>query len=383
MSILDEAVLDAKAIREAAEKRALDELLQTKMPQIKEFIEKMLNENEEEDEEIDEEGKKMLLHDDELDESADEDVTTCENNVEQSCEDNMYQHKDEVGNEEPVFSVEVDYNDDELVKENKAGGKNTMGSELYKLLEGDYKDEDETVDEMTDVEDLDAAVDEGGMSDEEVPSDEPLVDVEDEPEEGEVTAEARDKEDDKEEVDEWVEIDEAELEQALKEMGGEDEDEEVEEGVNSPFDGKAKVGLEGDVLALKEAVKKLSKQNKDLGGAVKTLHRQLQESNLFSAKLLYASKVINRSDISSNDKKSIVETFEKARTIREVRLLFETYTKTLNNSKVQNRINESTIKAPVAGGSSKVTKSGASSQALNENADLSRWRQLAGLKLED
>jgi len=376
-------VLDAKAIKEAAEKRALDELLETKMPQIKEFIEKMLNEDDEETDEVDEESKKMLLHDDELDENNDEEIDVAENNVEQSCGDNSYQHKDGVDNNEPVFSVEVDYNDDELVKENKAGGKNTMGSELYKLLESDYKDEDEKVDEMVDVEDLDAAVDEAGMSDEEIPSDEPLVDVEDEAEEDEVTAEAKDKSEDKEEVDEWVEIDEAELEQALKEMGGEEEDEEVEEGVNSPFDGKAKVGLEGDVLALKESVKKLSKQNKELGSAVNKLHKQLQESNLFSAKLLYASKVINRSDISSADKKSIVEAFEKARTLREVRLLFETYSKTLNNSKVQNRINESTVKTPAAGGSSKVTRSGGAS-SLNENADLSRWRQLAGLnKLED
>ena len=377
MSILDEAVLDAKTIKEAAEKRALDELLQTKMPQIKEFIEKMLNEDDEETDDLDEESKKMLLHDDELDENSEEEMCPAENNVEQSGEDNSYQHKDGDKNE-PVFSVEVDYNDDELVKENKAGGKNTMGSELYKLLEADYKDEEESVDEMTDVEDLDAAsVDEGGLEDE-VPSDEPVVDVEEEPEEGEVTAEASDKE----EVDEWVEIDEAELEQALKEMGGEDEDEEVDEGVNSPFDGKPKVGLEGDVLALKESVKKLSRQNKELASAVNKFHKQLQESNLFSAKLLYASKVMNRSDISSADKKSIVETFDKAQTIREVRLLFETYTKTLNNSKVQNRINESTVKAPAAGGSSKVAKSGGAS-SLNENADLSRWRQLAGLKQND
>ena len=377
MSILDEAVLDAKTIKEAAEKRALDELLQTKMPQIKEFIEKMLNEDDEETDDLDEESKKMLLHDDELDENSEEEMCPAENNVEQSGEDNSYQHKDGDKNE-PVFSVEVDYNDDELVKENKAGGKNTMGSELYKLLEADYKDEEESVDEMTDVEDLDAAsVDEGGLEDE-VPSDEPVVDVEEEPEEGEVTAEASDKE----EVDEWVEIDEAELEQALKEMGGEDEDEEVDEGVNSPFDGKPKVGLEGDVLALKESVKKLSRQNKELASAVNKFHKQLQESNLFSAKLLYASKVMNRSDISSADKKSIVETFDKAQTIREVRLLFETYTKTLNNSKVQSRINESTVKAPAAGGSSKVAKSGGAS-SLNENADLSRWRQLAGLKQND
>ena len=165
-------------------------------------------------------------------------------------------------------------------------------------------------------------------------------------------------------------------------MGGEDEDEEVDEGVNSPFDGKPKVGLEGDVLALKESVKKLSRQNKELASAVNKFHKQLQESNLFSAKLLYASKVMNRSDISSADKKSIVETFDKAQTIREVRLLFETYTKTLNNSKVQNRINESTVKAPAAGGSSKVAKSGGAS-SLNENSDLSRWRQLAGLKQND
>ena len=165
MSILDEAVLDAKTIKEAAEKRALDELLQTKMPQIKEFIEKMLNEDDEETDDLDEESKKMLLHDDELDENSEEEMCPAENNVEQSGEDNSYQHKDGDKNE-PVFSVEVDYNDDELVKENKAGGKNTMGSELYKLLEADYKDEEESVDEMTDVEDLDAAsVDEGGLED--------------------------------------------------------------------------------------------------------------------------------------------------------------------------------------------------------------------------
>lgn len=60
---------------------------------------------------------------------------------------------------------------------------------------------------------------------------------------------------------------------------------------------------------------------------VETLRGQLQEVNLLNAKLLYVNKVFKASNLSESQKVNVIAAFDKAETVKEVKLVFETVSK--------------------------------------------------------
>ena len=71
-------------------------------------------------------------------------------------------------------------------------------------------------------------------------------------------------------------------------------------------------------------------QDEDLNEAMKTikvLRSQLQEVNLLNAKLLYVNKVFKANNLSESQKVNVVAAFDKAETVKEVKLVFETVSK--------------------------------------------------------
>jgi hypothetical protein len=60
---------------------------------------------------------------------------------------------------------------------------------------------------------------------------------------------------------------------------------------------------------------------------VETLRGQLQEVNLLNAKLLYVNKVFKSNNLSENQKVNVIAAFDKAETVKEVKLVFETVSK--------------------------------------------------------
>ena len=84
--------------------------------------------------------------------------------------------------------------------------------------------------------------------------------------------------------------------------------------------GKAAAGVtqqrEGAEEELTEALK-----------TVKILRNQLQEVNLLNAKLLYVNKVFKANNLSEGQKVNVIAAFDKAETVREVKLVFETVSK--------------------------------------------------------
>lgn len=61
--------------------------------------------------------------------------------------------------------------------------------------------------------------------------------------------------------------------------------------------------------------------------AVKILRNQLQEVNLLNAKLLYVNKVFKSNNLSEGQKVNVIAAFDKAETVKEVKLVFETVSK--------------------------------------------------------
>jgi hypothetical protein len=60
---------------------------------------------------------------------------------------------------------------------------------------------------------------------------------------------------------------------------------------------------------------------------VEALRGQLQEVNLLNAKLLYVNKVFKSNNLSEGQKVNVIAAFDKAETVKEVKLVFETVSK--------------------------------------------------------
>lgn len=104
------------------------------------------------------------------------------------------------------------------------------------------------------------------------------------------------------------------------------------------------------------------------------LRRQLQEMNLFNAKLLFANKLMQNRDLSNKQQRTIVEALDKATNIREAKLLFKSLSASLNKSRGRGSLTESRTR--LLASSSRSTRSG--SPASN-GSDVDRWALLAGL----
>ena len=57
---------------------------------------------------------------------------------------------------------------------------------------------------------------------------------------------------------------------------------------------------------------------------VETLRKEINETNLLNAKLLYVNKVFKANTLSEAQKANVIAAFDKAETVKEVKLVFET-----------------------------------------------------------
>jgi hypothetical protein len=116
---------------------------------------------------------------------------------------------------------------------------------------------------------------------------------------------------------------------------------------------------------------------------VQYLRDQLNEVNLLNAKLLYTNKLFNQFNLDQKQKLKVVETFDLAKSIREVKLsytiLSESYS--LGGSVVKKT--NTTAKTITEGLASKPVASTAPKKDLiveNSNVMASRFQKLAGIK---
>ena len=165
-----------------------------------------------------------------------------------------------------------------------------------------------------------------------------------------------------EEVDESIVNEEKEEDKEEKEEKEEKVDEKIE-------DEKVDESLE---TQLNEAME-----------TVQYLRDQLNEVNLLNAKLLYTNKLFNQFNLDQKQKLKVVETFDLAKSIREVKLsytiLSESYS--LGGSVVKKT--NTTAKTITEGLASKPVASTAPAKELiveNSNVMASRFQKLAGIK---
>ena len=151
--------------------------------------------------------------------------------------------------------------------------------------------------------------------------------------------------------------------EAIGDKKGDDEEKEEEEGE-------------------KKDMKQMQNELKEAYEVVNQLKGMLQEVNLLNSKLLYTSKLFRNYALSENQKKDILENFERVVTIREAKLLYSTYAKVhegvdANKGKKSKSLTESFASKPT---NSTAPSAATKSNIVNESNNLrARLQELAGI----
>jgi hypothetical protein len=224
--------------------------------------------------------------------------------------------------------------------------------EIIKELENDIAalsgDESESDEEEMDLdgEDMDSDDDDDEMSTE------PMEEAKKEEEEKEELKESEHSEEDDEEVN---------LDEILAELEAEESPEEEDE--KSVMMSKL-AGLKNELAQYREAVKVLS--------------GRLHEVNLLNAKLLFTNKIFRKEGLNNDQKVRIVESFDRATTVREVKLVYAALVENLSSQ--AKAFNSSRKKVVAEGLASKATPSTApKSEVIVENTVAKRLQELAGI----
>ena len=171
-------------------------------------------------------------------------------------------------------------------------------------------------------------------------------------------------------------------------MEGEEEESEEEVEINER---KKYGGNKGDVPAKKrgdkkdtaeeEGVedykKKLQEMKAELNeayNALSTIKTELQEVNLFNAKLLYTNKIFKAKTLTESQKVKVLAAFDKAASVKEAKLVFETLSEGMKETK--KTVNESMLR----GSASRAAGVADKKPILEVNDQFARWQTLAGIK---
>lgn len=416
--ILKEAIADAKTVKETAIANAKAALEEAFTPQLKSMLAAKLEEIELDEEKEDLDEKKKYKDDDRKDggESKETKRTEKMKYGKDLAESDI---DEEIDLDEILAEIEEMDNKDEI-KEDEATRKEEEG----------YIDGEEDADEDKDEEELDL----DDMSDDDLKGfiEDVIADM---VASGELEAGENFEEEGEEEVDVDVEDDvDVEISEAKKKKKDE-EDKDLKEamdfineiygsggasgaaagaaaiakalsklGVNVQKLGKAGMDKLMDLLDFSEPASPMQKKLRDAGtgkpqkfqsryeedgieeakkddeelkeayNTIKSLRSDLNEVNLLNAKLLYTNKIFRAKTLTESQKVKVLGAFDKAGTVKETKLVFETLNEGLKTKKT------SMIKESL-GSASRVSRSvNAKKPIIETDPMVARFQKLAGLK---
>ena len=347
--LLKDAIADAKAVRETALANAKLALEEAFTPRLKSMLSKKIQS--EMEDAVDE------LEIDELEDEDEKDDDMEERDMDKDMsrdDDEDMEDKDEVHDKE----------DDDDMEE--------RGMDMS-------RDDDEMGDDDMDDDDDEEMEDEGVIEINGVKY-APISETE-EVEEAEEVDEIDDKDDKEDDMDEDLDLDEI-----LKELEEVDEAEEVEEAeeVDEAEEVEEDVDLEEVIKALTEdevsesaeEVETLKGDLKEHRKVVKYLREKLNEVNLLNAKLLFTNKLFRAFGMNNEQKMKVVETFDRAKTLREIKLVYATVAENFSNENIK-PIKEHKGSASKAVAS---TKSEKQEEIISEGSDVkARFQKLANI----
>jgi hypothetical protein len=374
--LFKQAIAEAKSVREAAIANAKEALEETLTPHLKDMLAAKLQEMEEKDvkeeEVVDEAQGNIDAHEENPADQLEEELTFEEEEGEEESEES----------EEEAEDAEVEDAEEEVeVKDMEVEDLKDLIRDIIAQEMGAEEAGEEIPGEELPADDMVGAED-----DEEIDLDELLREL------GEVEEGSHNKDHDSmEEGDENDEID--------GHLFTQEEVEEVKSGYGVGTIGKDnpvvnfinKIAAKGGELG-KEAMEVLRYAGSSAGKAmrneeeiaelneaietVNSLKAQLQEVNLLNAKLLYVNKVFKANNLTESQKVNVIAAFDKAETVKEAKLVFETVSENVVGKATKSNIKESKL-----GMASKATGTTASKpEVISEVSDaVKRMQKLAGI----
>ena len=402
--LLKEAIAEAKTIKEVAIANAKAALEEQFSPFLKEKLAAKLAEMDEMDEAEDkmDEAKKEVEEVKDMDEAKDmkdkEDMKEADDKegyegqmgkkklgTKEMSEGEDMEEGYDMDEAEDLDEMDLDELLAELDKELSEGEKEDMDENLIndpkgETAKGNVAEEEMDENARTDAEEegyLDGMKDEKeDMEDEEIDLDDMSEEdlkkfiedvIEDMVKAGELEA-GEDFEDD---VDVEVDVD-GEIEVEDDEETAVDENKRTDaeqEGYKDGFE-DAKDDIEDKLKDMK--VSEAEKEMEEMKKEVDELKKELNEVNLLNSKLLYVNKIFRGKNLTENQKAKVLGAFDKATTVAEVKLVFETLNEGLTTGKAAIKEN--------LGSASKAISTPARKPIMEVDPQISRWQKLAGIK---
>ena len=325
--LLKEAIAEAKTIRESAIANARQTLEEEITPHLRDMLAAKLQEMEaEEADEVVEDGVAEEVNEEEdLEEATEEEVTEAEVSEEELA----------------VAEADDDSEESEEEAEEAEGEGEEAGEEEVEVKDMEVEDLKNLIRDI-----LAQELGHGG--------EEELDGVE-----GELDAA-----DDMVAADDEIDLNEllAQLEEMAKEDDMDEAKHEDEDAMEEAKHEKEDT-MEESTSELEEAL-----------AAVEQLRAELQEVNLLNSKLLYVNKIFKAHNLTESQKVNVITAFDKAETVKEVKLVFETVSENIVSTPAKQTVKEHKSFASAPAGNS--TKG----EVISEVSDaVRRMQKLAGI----
>ena len=387
--LLKEAIADAKTVKDTAIANAKAALEEAFTPFLKEKLAAKLAEMDENETELDEmnekdmdESKKSHAGYGKIDTSVDDwsdDHPKKKTSIAKYGDDETEKMGGKtIGEEEEMYETELEeYGDEHPVSTKDALGTSKEDEELD--LDALLKELDELKEDLHEEEEL--INNRGGagnlpkyqdMVEEEEYEDSDADGIEDS--EDEIDIENMDEDDLKSFIESVIAdmVEAGELEAGHEGEGEEEEGEEGEEEEGGEMMAEVKK-MKKEVEEAKKAKEKAEKELKEAYDALKTIKTELNEVNLFNAKLLYTNKIFKSKNLTESQKVKVLAAFDKAASVKEAKLVFETLSEGMKETK--KTVNESLLRGSASKPAGIIEKK----PILEVNNQYARWQQLAGI----
>jgi len=333
--LLKEAIADAKAVRQTAIANAKLALEEAFTPKLQSMLAAKINEQEDLEDVEDEE--EMMGAEDEMDASPD---------IDAAIDDAEVLAADEEGEGEGEEDLELE----SIIRELEDGDDDSEEEE--ELEEGSIESSSK-IGNGTSFDDNSGATPDPSGKETGANGDKAI--------QGSDLLEQEEMEDEEEE-DEDVSIDEV-----LRSLREQDDEEEEENGDEAEAVAEARYIAHAYENKLREAY-----------GALAFMKNKINEVNLLNAKLLFSNKLFRAGNLNENQKLRVIETFDRANNLREIKLVYSTLAESFKGNSSKGKI----AKRPITEGlASKSTASTKPRNVITEGQiQAARFQKLAGLK---
>lgn len=135
---------------------------------------------------------------------------------------------------------------------------------------------------------------------------------------------------------------------------------------------KTKVKESDEVSELKSELEEAKAEIKSLKSDLNEAVKETNATNLLNAKLLYSNKIFKSKNLNESQKVKVLESFDKANTVKETKLVYETLSEGL-------KVKKSTIKENLGRASKSTTVPTTKKPIVESNDVFARMQKLAGI----